>query len=143
MPNFGEKSNARLDTCHDNLQIVMREVVKHFDCSVIFGHRTREVQAGLYAQGRTMPGRIVTNCDGVVKLSKHQGVDGEAPSHAVDVVPYPIDWNDEERMVYFAGFVKGVAVRMGVKIRWGGDWDSDTETKDTNFRDLPHFELRT
>ena len=141
MPNFGTKSIARLETCHENLQILMREVVKHFDCSVIFGHRTREVQAGLYAQGRTMPGRVVTNCDGVVKLSKHQGADGEQPSMAVDIVPYPIDWSDEERMVYFAGFVKGVAVRMGIKIRWGGDWDSDTETKDTGFRDLPHFEL--
>ena len=141
MPHFGEKSTARLETCHDNLQILMREVVKHFDCSVIYGHRTRDEQARLYAQGRDKPGSIVTNCDGVVKLSKHQGVDGEAPSLAADVVPYPIDWNDTERMVYFAGYVRGVASRMGIKVRWGGDWDSDTETDDERFRDLPHFEL--
>ncbi len=141
MPSFGQKSRARLETCHDNLQILSREVVKHFDCSVIYGWRSSEEQARLYAQGRTMPGRIVTQCDGVVKLSKHQGVDGEKPSTAVDLVPYPIDWEDEERMVYFAGFVKGVAVRMGIKIRWGGDWNSDTETDDERFRDLPHFEL--
>ena len=31
---------------------------------------------------------------------------------------------------------------MGLKIRWGGDWDNDTEVKDTGFKDLPHFELR-
>jgi peptidoglycan LD-endopeptidase CwlK len=141
MPKFGETSTERLSTCHDNLRLLMDEVVKTFDCTIVFGHRTREVQAGLYAQGRTMPGKIVTNCDGVVKLSKHQGVDGEKPSMAVDVVPYPINWRDEERMVYFAGFVLGVASRMGIKVRWGGDWNSDTETKDTGFRDLPHFEL--
>lgn len=36
------------------------------------GKRTTEEQQALWAQGRTMPGRIVTNCDGVVKLSNHQ-----------------------------------------------------------------------
>jgi hypothetical protein len=30
---------------------------------------------------------------------------------------------------------------MEVKLRWGGDWDSDKDTKDQNFNDLPHFEL--
>ena len=27
------------------------------------------------------------------------------PSRAVDVVPYPIDWDDRERFHLFAGFV--------------------------------------
>jgi len=31
---------------------------------------------------------------------------------------------------------------MGLKIRWGGDWDMDTQTKDNKFDDLVHFELR-
>jgi len=141
MPSFGQKSRSRLDTCHDNLRLLFEEVVKTFDCTIVSGHRTREEQAALYAQGRDKPGSVVTMRDGVVKLSNHQGVDGEEPSLAVDAVPYPIDWKDTERMVYFAGFVKGVAVRMGIKIRWGGDWDSDTETDDERFRDLPHFEL--
>lgn len=35
----------------------------------------------------------------------------------------------------------GVATMMGVKIRWGGDWDLDTDLKDNTFDDLPHFEL--
>ncbi len=141
MPSYGKKSRSRLDTCHDNLQLLFEEVVKHFDCTIVSGHRTREEQAALYAQGRDKPGSIVTHRDGVVKLSNHQGVDGDEPSWAVDATPYPIDWKDEERMVFFAGFVLGVAVRMGIKIRWGGDFDSDTYTKDEGFRDLPHFEL--
>ena len=141
MPSYSAKSRSRLETCHENLQILFNEVVKSFDCTIVSGHRTREEQAALYAQGRDKPGNIVTTKDGVVELSKHQGVDGEEPSWAVDATPYPIDWADEERMVYFAGFVKGVASRMGIKIRWGGDWDSDTETDDEGFRDLPHYEL--
>ena len=34
-----------------------------------------------------------------------------------------------------------VANRLGLKVRWGGDWDGDFEFKDQNFHDLPHFEL--
>lgn len=36
------------------------------------GFRTAAKQAELYAKGRTAPGDIVTNCDGVRKRSKHQ-----------------------------------------------------------------------
>ena len=35
----------------------------------------------------------------------------------------------------------GVASQMGIKIRWGGDWDRDTDLSDNRFNDLPHFEL--
>jgi hypothetical protein len=28
-----------------------------------------------------------------------------------------------------------------LKLRWGGDWDMDTEVKDNKFDDLVHFEL--
>jgi len=63
------------------------------------------------------------------------------PSLAVDVAPYPIDWNDRERFCYFAGYVKGIAKSLGTELRWGGDWDRDTQVKDNNFDDLPHFEL--
>jgi len=50
--------------------------------------------------------------------------------------------NDRERFTYFAGYVVGIAYQMGLKIRWGGDWDMDTQVKDNNFDDLPHFEIR-
>ena len=29
-----------------------------------------------------------------------------------------------------------------VKVIWGNDWDGDFDTKDTGFRDYPHFEIR-
>ncbi len=46
------------------------------------------------------------------------------------------------RFYYFAGFVMGTAAAMGVRLRWGGDWDGDTELDDQKFRDLVHFEER-
>lgn len=63
------------------------------------------------------------------------------PCLAVDVVPYPVDWDDRERFAYFAGIVKGIAFSMGLEIRWGGDWDQDGKTLDEIFSDMPHFEL--
>jgi peptidoglycan L-alanyl-D-glutamate endopeptidase CwlK len=50
-------------------------------------------------------------------------------------------------MHYFAGYVKATAEQLKKDqlichdIRWGGDWDSDTEVNDQTFIDLPHFEL--
>ena len=142
MPAFGSQSRQRLATCHGDLQRLFYEVVKHFDCHVLEGHRSLERQQELYAQGRTTEGNIVTHKDGVAKRSKHQ----TSPSVAVDVVPWyktspHIRWDDEERFYYFAGFVMATALSMGIAIRAGCDWDRDTEVSDERFVDLPHFEL--
>lgn len=137
MPAYSEASARRLATCHPDLQAVFNEVIKHFDCTILQGHRTVEQQQDLYAQGRTRPGAIVTQIDGVTKKGMHN----HRPALAVDATPYPINWKDRERQTLFAGFVLGVAARMGVKLRWGGDWNQDTQMADNRFDDFPHFEL--
>jgi peptidoglycan L-alanyl-D-glutamate endopeptidase CwlK len=60
---------------------------------------------------------------------------------AVDVIPFPVDWNDTKQMYYFAGYVKATANEMGIKLRVGADWNGNMQIKDENFADLPHFEL--
>ena len=92
------------------------------------GHRNQEDQEEMYEQGRSQLR---------YPKSKHNSL----PSKAVDVAPYPIDWNDRERFTLFAGFVLGTAETMGVKLRWGGDWNRNWETADNSFDDLVHFEL--
>ena len=139
MPSFSRSSNGNLDTCHPDLQRLFREVVKHFDCKVLEGLRTAKRQAGLYAKGRTAPGPVVTNCDGVTSKSDHQAREGEDFSRAVDVVPYfakkpHIRWEDTNRFYRFAGFVEATALRLGIKVRWGGDFKSLKG-------DSPHWEL--
>lgn len=128
MPAFSDRSLSRLETCHPDLQRLFREVVKHFDCSVIQGHRSNEEQAEMLRTGRSQlgPGR-----------SKHN----REPSMAVDVAPWPIDWQDWNRWYAFAGFVLGVASQMGIEIRSGLDWDGDFDFHDQSFMDAPHFEL--
>jgi len=110
------------------LQRLFKEVIKHYDCTVICGHRSQEEQDKAVAEGKSKVR---------YPYSKHNSF----PARAVDVVPYPIDWDDREGFYAFGGFVKGVASQKGIKIRWGGDWDSDNDLHDQNFIDLPHFEL--
>ena len=129
MPRFGKRSISRLKTCDQKLQELFYEVVKHFDCSIIEGHRGEERQNKAFADGNS-------------KVKYPNGKHNQNPSVAVDVAPYPIDWSDRDRFHYFGGFVLGVAKQMGMNIRWGGDWNQDTETKDNKFDDLVHFEIK-
>ena len=129
MPRFGKRSISRLKTCDQKLQELFYEVVKHFDCSIIEGHRGEERQNKAFADGKS-------------KVQYPDGKHNKYPSVAVDVAPYPIDWSDRDRFHYFGGFVLGVAKEMGMNIRWGGDWNQDTHTKDNKFDDLVHFEIK-
>ena len=129
MPKFGKKSISRLETCHEDLQQVFYQVIKHFDCTVLEGHRGEELQNKYFNEGKS-------------KVKFPKGKHNADPSNAVDIVPWPVDWDDTDRMYYFAGFVKGIAAMLDIPLRWGGDWNDNTEVKDTGFKDLPHFELK-
>ena len=130
MPKFGRASKKRLKTCDEDLVFLFEEVVKYFDCTVLEGHRGKKLQNKYFKEGKS-------------KLQFPDGNHNKIPSFAIDVVPSPIDWDDRERMTYFAGFVKGIAIMLGIPIRWGGDWNGNNDLKDNNFDDLPHFELRS
>jgi peptidoglycan LD-endopeptidase CwlK len=45
------------------------------------------------------------------------------------------------RQTLFAGYVLATAKAMGIDLRWGGDWNRDTEVRDNSFDDLVHFEI--
>jgi peptidoglycan L-alanyl-D-glutamate endopeptidase CwlK len=129
MPNFSDRSQEILGTCDDRLQEIFYHVINDFDCTILEGARSKERQNELFRAGKS-------------KLEWPLGKHNSDPSLAVDVVPYPIDWKDRERMTYFAGYVRGIAQSLGYVVRWGGDWDMDWEVRDNNFDDLVHFELR-
>ena len=128
MPKFGKKSKKELATCDQRLQDVFNEVIKYIDCSVTQGHRGEDEQNKYFNEGKS-------------KVKYPDGRHNAIPSNAVDCTPYPVDFDDLERQALFAGFVLGTARAMGIKLRWGNDWNMDFNTKDTGFRDYPHFEL--
>ena len=129
MPKFGKRSKANLATCEPELQKLFNEVIKHVDCSVTEGHRTKERQDKMYEEGKS-------------KAKYPQSRHNSSPSQAADVTPYPVDYDDRERQTLFAGLVLGIAKGMDIDITWGGDWDNDFEVNDNKFDDFPHFELK-
>ena len=129
MPSFSQSSKDQLATADARLQRVFNEVIKHFDCKVLKGHRGQIEQDAAFAAGHSQKKWPTGN---------HNAM----PSKAVDVIPFPIDWTDRERMTLFAGFVIGIAQGMGIDIRWGGDWNENTQVKDNKFDDLVHFEVK-
>ena len=130
MPQFGSVSRSRLETAHPLLQHLFEQVVEVYDCSVLCGHRDKEDQEQAVREGRS-------------KVHWPDGNHNAYPSNAVDVAPYPIDWNNTIRFYHFAGFVQGMARHLGIGIRWGGDWDRDYDLNDQSFNDLVHFEIYT
>lgn len=128
MPSFSTQSGLKLATCDPRLQQVCDKVIKHYDFTVLEGHRSEERQDELFRQGKS-------------KLQAGQSKHNSNPSRAVDIAPYPIDWSDSNRFFLLAGRMYQAAAELGVTIRWGGDWDSDSDHKDQTFNDLPHFEI--
>lgn len=127
MPSFGKVSTARLETCHPTLQMLMQEVVKFRDCSILYGHRDQPEQDKAFAEGHS-------GCK--FPTSPHN----KTPSMAVDAVPYPVpDWKDIPAFEDFGQFVLAVAKRLGIKIIWGRDF----LVRGKPLRDYPHFELMT
>ncbi|MGI0119881.1 M15 family metallopeptidase [Zooshikella sp. RANM57] len=134
MPQFSTRSLERLTSCHPDLQVVFQEVIKDCDCTILEGFRSREAQNDAYSAGRS-------------KLKFPQSKHNHSPSLAVDVAPYPIDWQDINGFYYFGGLVLGTALNLykngqiSHRLRWGGDWDRDHDVSDQSFNDLVHFEL--
>jgi peptidoglycan L-alanyl-D-glutamate endopeptidase CwlK len=145
MPNFGKASLTKLDTCHPDIKRVMLEVIKELDITIVFGHRTPSEQLALYKQGRVFSngrwvktGKTVTDKDGTVKKSKHNHL----PSLAIDICPYPVDWNNLDRFYKQKDVVMKCAKRLGVELVWGADWDGDGDIAEHTLQDYPHFELK-
>ncbi len=128
MPRFGKKSKAKLEEVDERLVRVLDKAIEYKDFTILNGHRGKDEQNLMVKEGKS-------------KLSWPKSKHNGKPSKAVDIAPYPIDWNDTKRFAHLAGLVQGIGLSMGINIRWGGDWDRDGETKDNTFNDLPHLEL--
>jgi len=125
MPKFGKRSRERMKGVDSRLINVMNELIKLMDVTIIEGLRTKERQEELVAKGASK-----------TKFSKH--IEGKA----LDLSPYPIDWENRDGFYYMGGMIRGIAQQLGYDIRYGGDWDSDGQTKDNNFDDLVHIEIK-
>ncbi|MCC2590375.1 M15 family metallopeptidase [Chryseobacterium sp. MFBS3-17] len=139
MPQFSKRSLQNLKGVHPDLVKILEAAIKDspVDFTITEGVRTLTRQQELYAQGRTKPGRKVTNADGVRNKSSHQPKD-DGYGHAVDLYPYfdgQVQVHHPEvpkKQKEIADHIKKKAKAMGLKIIWGGDW--------RNPYDPPHFQ---
>lgn len=127
----------RLRGCHPALVAAVLDVLEamavlDFPMFITQGVRTISQQQALYAQGRTMPGVIVTNADGVRVQSNHQ-VKSDGFGHAVDLA-FIDDPDTPKTEIYDPGQPWDLMGLMAEKrgLSWGGRW---------KFVDLPHIEL--
>lgn len=136
---LSKASLQKLEGVHPSLVAVVKEALKisEVDFRVIEGVRTPERQKELYAQGRTKPGAIVTwtlNSNHFVSKATGYG-------HAVDLLPAPYDWKDKANFRAVAKAMLAAAKNVGVKIRWGADWNMNNVLEEKGETDFPHFEL--
>ena len=104
------------------------EALGHPMC-VTDGVRSATAQAALFAQGRTAPGRIVTNADGVTTKSNHQPK-ADGYGHAVDCCFLQDGKPSWDVSLPWAAYG---ALAQAVGLTWGGAW--------AKLHDLPHIEL--
>jgi len=93
-------------------------------------HRTPENQAERYAQGRTKPGNIITNCDGVHSHSRHEFWE------AADIVIVMDDGRRTLDPIPEYTILGEIWEQIGGT--WGGRWFLDGKT---TFNDIYHFEI--
>ena len=134
---YGKKSEANLMTVNPVLQLIFRQALKLglIDISITCGRRSQAEQNEMYRLGRSR-----------VKWphGKHNVIDPFDLANALDAAPYvngKVSY-DYRHCVYLAGIIMAIATERGFKIRWGGNWDMDTEVMtDQDFQDLVHYEL--
>jgi peptidoglycan LD-endopeptidase CwlK len=136
--SLGAKSRERLQGVHPRLASVVERAIELTaqDFMVLEGVRTPARQKELYSQGRTKPGQKVT----WTLNSNHFLNSATGYGHAVDLVPFPVDWSHAKLNVVSKAMF-AAAKELGVELRWGADWDRDGKPREKGETDSPHFEL--
>lgn len=136
------RDTERLKALHPVLRTKVSSLLAAMDAlgfpmCVTAGARTAVEQQKLFAQGRASPGAIVTNADGVTKLSNHQVNPVDGWGHAADcafLVDGPDHDNELDTPTWDPHRPWGVygAAAEALGLRWGGRFQ---------MRDMPHVEL--
>lgn len=125
-------ASRKIEDLHPDLQTPAKEFV--IECEregipvlIYTTYRSNEEQNELYARGRTVPGKKVTNAKGG-QSDHNYTIDGKPAAKAFDAVPLRLGkaiWNDP---VLWSKMGE-IAEKIGLK--WGGTWKK--------FVDKPHF----
>lgn len=118
----------KLEDAHPIWQSILEEAIQHTDFSILETYRNEARQTEMFKTGRS-------------HLKWPNSKHNQKPSLAVDIAPYPVDWDDLTRFYRLVGFIEGLAFTRGVQIRSGLDWDRDWDHFDNRWNDGPHLEI--
>lgn len=161
---LSKRSLNNLNGVHPSLVAIVERAITLTtqDFMVIEGVRSREQCMINYGKGRTpaqckakgIPVKYANPAHAKVTWlknpfnSKHcKQSDGYG--HAVDICPYPVDWNDLKKFDAIAKalfdaekqlIAEGV-IPKSTNLRWGADWDKDGKPRERGESDSPHFEI--
>ncbi len=108
--------------------MIMDRAIQVTDFSILCGYRNEQEQEEAFDKG---------NSKKHYPDSKHN----QNPSIAVDLAPYPIDWENRDRFIFLAGVIFAIAQQLEIEIRFGGNWSMSLLFEKQKFDDLVHFEL--
>ena len=134
--DYGRTSSGVLITASFNLQLVFADALAMglIDISAIEARRVKARQNRLFAIDRS---RVQW------PNGKHNVLNPNDLAHAVDAAPYVNGKRSDNwyHCIYLAGVIQTCGEKLGIPIRWGGNWDCDGEPiTDQDFQDLWHYE---
>lgn len=148
--DYGRASTAVFVTLHHDLQLILTDLIRIYNVSLIQGARSVEEQIRNIRRraSKTLDSRHIPR-DATGKY------DPSKPAIAVDLVPYqkgvnpwPQDSDPSvvrqkkaHRFYFMQGMIFRIAAEHSITIRQGVDWDGDADFLDQKFDDLPHIEL--
>ena len=148
---LSQRSLSRLAGVDDKLVAVVKRAIEisQVDFMVLEGVRTREQCMINYGKGRTasqcqakgVPAKYAQPKAAKVTWLNNPFASKHVSGKAVDLVPYPVDWNDLKKFDAIAKAMLQAAKELGVPVRWGADWDGDGKPRERGESDSPHFEI--
>lgn len=121
MPSFSTRSLKARAELHPKLQAIVNEAIKSVDFVILDAQRGRAEQERAFKAGNS-------------KAHFGQSAHNYIPAVAMDVCPFPIDWDDIGRFKKLHEVIMDIAAEQGTPLEWGGDWKS--------IKDFPHYELK-
>ena len=149
--NLSQRSLDRLVGVDERLQRVVKRAIQltKQDFMVLEGVRTKQQCMINYGKGRTIaqcvakgvPAQYANPKAAKVTWLNNPFASKHVSGKAVDLVPYPVDWNDLKKFDAIAQAMLQAAKELGVPVRWGADWDGDGKPRERGESDSPHFEI--
>ena len=133
MYSLSKRSLHNLEDVDERLVKLCEEAIKIINFDVLEGHRDKESQDNLYANGMT---------EKPWPKSKHN----KSPATAIDVLMTKHSQNRSDTLkqcTYLAGVFHALSHTFGFKVKWSGEDVLDLGTRGdiTNLNKLCHFEL--